>query len=257
MSVKIKRCADCGKIKRIGRSKSRCKSCRKADPKKFLNRPAYSGPKHKNKTKRFTFGQLECVTFEPAERLTIGPFVNWRVCDLPMCVYPKNKDYSTIDLNRSQRDFVLNTCGYKNYNDDYLRSDLWLKTIRVKALQEDMCACGCGKHANTVHHQWYTEANLLGISLCGLVPLHQDCHYEIEFSENRKCNIGEANSRLKARQYENGGGKYVKIPTNRLLDVKHHFKNEQHCSDQLDFIGDWTVDFSLQPGDVLPGADTA
>jgi hypothetical protein len=180
-------------------------------------------------------------------------------------VRPQNKSYSTINLGRSQRNFVLKAYGYKSYKDDYLRSDLW-QTIRAKVLQGAMCVCGCGRLANLVHHKAYTEANLMGYTLRGLVALHQDCHYKIEFSEDRKCNLGEANSRLKGRQHDNGSHSLptneencIKVPINRLPKVKHRLKvkNKQCHSDQLDFIGDWTVDFSLQPGDVLPGADTA
>lgn len=42
MSVKLKVCADCGQKKMVGRSKTRCKSCRVADPDKFRDRPPFS-----------------------------------------------------------------------------------------------------------------------------------------------------------------------------------------------------------------------
>jgi hypothetical protein len=49
MGIKFKFCANCRQKKMIGRSKSRCKSCRKANPDKFLNRPVGSAPKYKQK----------------------------------------------------------------------------------------------------------------------------------------------------------------------------------------------------------------
>jgi ribosomal protein L32 len=39
MAIKLKKCADCGKKKWIGRSKTRCKDCGRADPEKFRDRP--------------------------------------------------------------------------------------------------------------------------------------------------------------------------------------------------------------------------
>lgn len=129
-------------------------------------------------------------------RLTIGHFVNWQVRHLPKCVYPQNKWYSTIGLGRRQRNFVLAQYGYKDYNA-YLRSDLW-RTIRAKVLLNGKCVCG--KKPNQVHHKTYTEANLLGETTRGLIALCGDCHYGIEFSEERKCSLGEANHNLKIQQ---------------------------------------------------------
>lgn len=36
MGVQLKVCADCGRERMIGRSKRRCKECRKADPEKQI-----------------------------------------------------------------------------------------------------------------------------------------------------------------------------------------------------------------------------
>ncbi len=224
MGLKLKVCADCGQRKMIGRSKSRCKSCRKADPDKFLNRPAGSGPKHKKKQKA---------------RLTIEPFVDWRICYLPKCVYPQNKEYSTINLGKKQRNFVLKAYGFKNYAA-YLQSELWA-SIRDKVLQGATCACGCGQPANQVHHKAYTEANLMGTTLRGLVAINHDCHYEIEFSEERKVSLGEANHELKERQYQSVAeckppteneikmflsGKHKGLSEERKLVVRKHLKEK-------------------------------
>ncbi len=185
MGIRLKICADCGHRKMIGRSKSRCKTCRKATPDKFLNKPVGSSPKYKQKKKA---------------RLTIMPFENWRICHLPKCVYSHNKNYSTVNLGKKQRDFVLKTYGYKNYAA-YLVSELWT-SIRKKVLKNSICACGCGKPANQVHHKMYTESNLMGETLHGLVAINHACHYKIEFSEDRKVSLGEANYELKERQHQ-------------------------------------------------------
>ena len=170
-------------------------------------------------------------------RLTIEPFVDWRICYLPKCVYPQNKEYSTINLGKKQRNFVLKAYGYKNYAA-YLQSELWA-SIRAKVLKDAMCACGCGQPANQVHHKAYTEANLLGKTLRGLVAINHDCHYGIEFSEERKTSLGEANHELKQRQFDSVAdlkpateeeiklflsGKHKKMPEERKLVVRRHLK---------------------------------
>ena len=189
MGVSLKVCADCGHKKMIGRSKSRCKSCRHADPSKFVNRPVGTAPRKRNKKVRLA---------APMASLTTGPFKDWRIDYLPKCVCPQNERYSVINLGTKQRNFVLKAYGYKKYSD-YLRSRLWA-TIRAKVLSGAYCSCGCGQTANQVHHKAYTEANLMGADLRGLVAISRDCHYEIEFSEGRKVSLGEANRELKERR---------------------------------------------------------
>ena len=124
---------------------------------------------------------------------TLAPFIGRQERYLPKCVCPKN-DYSTIVLNRVQRDYVLLQYGYESYHH-YLQSSLWF-SIRTEILY-GMVFCPCGSLANQVHHKAYTEANLLGKTLRGLVPICNTCHYDIEFTEGRKCSLGEANFKLK------------------------------------------------------------
>ena len=96
---------------------------------------------------------------------------------------------------------MLKSYGYKNYAA-YLKSKLW-EVIRGKVLKnDDMCVCGCGRPANQIHHKTYTEANLLGTTLRGLVAISRDCHYSIEFSDEQKVSLGEANRKLKQRRKE-------------------------------------------------------
>jgi hypothetical protein len=176
-------------------------------------------------------------------RLTIGVFENWRIHNLPKCVYPQNKDYSTIGLGKKQRDFVLKAHGFKNYAA-YLRSDLWL-SIRAKILKNATCACGCGQFANQVHHKAYTEANLMGATPRGLIAINHDCHYKIEFAGQRKLSLGEANHELKDRQYDSAAnckpptedeikmflsGKHKNLTEERKRAVKLHLKKQHDAS---------------------------
>ena len=176
--------------------------------------------------------RLKCLS-----QKDIHLFSGWRVCHLPKCVHPQNKECSTINLSRKQRAFVLNAYGHKNYAA-YLQSELWA-SIRAKVLTGAICACGCGKSANQVHHKAYTEANLLGKTLRGLVAINHDCHYVIEFDEERKTSLGEANHELKKRQFDSAAdlkpatdeeiklflsGKHKKMPEQRKLVVRRHLK---------------------------------
>lgn len=221
MGLRLKVCAECGQKKMIGRSKRRCKSCRRADPHQLMPPLPPRPPSNKK------------------ARLTVGPFVDWRIRNLPKCVYPQNKEYSTINLGTKQRNFVLKAYGFKNYAT-YLQSGVWA-SIRAKVLQGATCACGCGQPANQVHHKAYTEANLMGATSRGLVAINHGCHYEIEFSEERKVNLGGANHVLKERQYASVAeckpptdeeikvflsGKHKGMSDERKLVVRKHLKEK-------------------------------
>lgn len=183
MGTVLKSCADCGRMTKIGATKSRCKKCRKADPMKFANRPPELGIKSR----------------PGKERYDIKPFKGWYVKSLPKCVQPQN-DVSGTSLTRIQFRFVLKSYGFQSYAE-YLRSDLWL-SVRTKVLDGATCNCGCGKKPDQVHHKVYTEANLLGISHRGLVAVHRDCHHGIEFQDGVKVRLPKANSELKRLRYQ-------------------------------------------------------
>lgn len=211
MGLRFKKCADCGHRKMIGRSKRRCKACRRADPHKVLP----PRPKKPEKPKK-------------KSRVTVGPFKEWRPGCLPKCAYPLNEEYSRTGLDWKQRDYVLKAHGYRNYHA-YLTSDLWA-SIRAKILLDGAeCACGCNRPADQVHHKIYTEANLLGTTLDGLVPLFHECHHEIEFSGKRKVTLAEANFELKRRQLQ--GLPEIEAPTDdevkSFLSGKHAHLSER------------------------------
>lgn len=135
------------------------------------------------------------------------PFIGWILKNLPKCVRPANH-YSKIGLGKRQRVYVLNHYGYKDYQS-YLQSELWL-SIRDRMLKKHpRCGCGCGVSSSTVHHRTYSEANLLGKTLRGLICLSRDCHYRIEFDGKRKVGLGKANSTLKQDQASNSLGKTI------------------------------------------------
>ena len=136
--------------------------------------------------------------------MSVGPFVEWKRRSLPKCVCKDNADYSTVGMSRAQRDYVLRLYGYANYRD-YLQSELWA-SIRAKILREAKCFCGCGRQSTQVHHRSYTEANLLGFDLRGLVGLNGGCHHGIEFSDKRKNSLGQANRTLRKQQFDNAAG---------------------------------------------------
>lgn len=189
MGVQLKVCADCGRERMIGRSKRRCKECRKADPAKQI--PILLIKKKSVKKKKL-----------PARQIN-GIFQNWLISSLPKCIHSVN-DYSLVGLGKQQRNFVLQFYGFKNYTE-YLRSDLWF-SIRSRFLgKTSLCVCGCRQQANQVHHKTYTEANLLGKTLRGLVAINKDCHFNIEFADDRKLNLSEANHELKQRKNINNG----------------------------------------------------
>jgi hypothetical protein len=126
------------------------------------------------------------------------PFKGWVMRNLPRCVGKGNR-ISRIGLGKKQRLFVLNAYGYQDYKQ-YLQSPLW-KSIRDKVLSSHrFCACGCGLIADTVHHRTYSEENLLGKSLRGLIALNHECHYQSEFSNGRKVPLNMANGELKERK---------------------------------------------------------
>ena len=187
MGLKLKVCADCGVRKMIGRTKSRCKACRVADPTKFENRPRRSASKRGRR--------------KPLQQTT-GPFVDRPTRNLPSCPNLTNTKHNTTNLRPEQRDAVLKACGYSSYAV-YLQSALWF-SIRAKILPA-ACACGCGRIADQVHHTQYTEANLMGASLGHLVPINHYCHRVIEFIGKRKARLTEANAALKQRQNQHRG----------------------------------------------------
>lgn len=170
-------------------------------------------------------------------RMTVGPFVNWMARNLPKCVHGENRDYSKMGMSSKQRDHVLRLYGFATYKA-YLRSDLWA-SIRERAMRELKCCCGCGSRPTQVHHRCYSEANLLGHDLHGLVGLNGSCHYDIEFNGERKTSLGQANESLRKKQFDNAAGeapptaeevrtflagKHRKMPLERKLAVKRHLK---------------------------------
>ncbi len=189
MGLRLKVCADCGKRKWIGNSKRRCKACRVIDPDKYVRTPPKPRPPRRPKPSKTAL----------TPRASVGPFKDWPVTLIPKCVQPQNDQHSHTNLGTRQRNYVLKVYGFANYNA-YLQSELWA-SIRTCVLKGGtLCVCGCGQVATQVHHRAYTEANLMGTSLHGLVAIHHDCHYAIEFSGARKTSLEEANRELKNRK---------------------------------------------------------
>lgn len=91
----------------------------------------------------------------------------------PKFVIPTYKD----------RDVILLALGFPSYTV-YLVSTLWVR-IRSRRLKYDEYTCIlCGSPSFCVHHIDYTEENLSGESLEGLVSLCRSCHVKVEFAKN-------------------------------------------------------------------------
>lgn len=138
---------------------------------------------------------------KPPARVVGGLFDGWMVKHVPVCVSGlAGRPPSRTGMRKKQRDHVLALLGYPTYAA-YLASELWANIRRrVFKTRGTTCVCGCGRPATVVHHRCYSEANLTGAILKGLLPMHRDCHHEIEFENGRKSSLPRANMELKARR---------------------------------------------------------
>ena len=96
--------------------------------------------------------------------------------------------------NYIKRDLLLKKLNYNSYAS-YLRSKLWKNIRNIVLLKYPKCKI-CNDDSSVVHHIRYTEHNLLGLSLDYLVALCNKCHYYIEFKNNKKTSLDEAELRL-------------------------------------------------------------
>lgn len=96
-------------------------------------------------------------------------------------------------LDYQYRDSLISKLGYANYNH-YLQSKMW-KRIRKRVLERDEYVCYvCTKEANQVHHRTYTEDNIFGIKLDGMISICAGCHKKAEYNGNRKVTLQKANA---------------------------------------------------------------
>ena len=116
-----------------------------------------------------------------------------------------HRKFAVESLTYHARAELLAAHGWPSY-EAYLQSTLWA-TIGRRAKAGRLCGCGCGRPATQVHHAAYTEANLLGRSSEGLVPIHHLCHRAIEYTpEGNKRSLPDANGELAARRAAHGKG---------------------------------------------------
>lgn len=96
-------------------------------------------------------------------------------------------------IDYHQRDLLISQLGYCNYNH-YLQSKMW-KRIRKRVLERDDYTCYvCQKEANQVHHRVYTEDNVFGIKLDGMISICAGCHKKAEYNGNKKVTLQKANA---------------------------------------------------------------
>lgn len=81
-----------------------------------------------------------------------------------------------------ERDDILRRMGYASYSI-YLESLVWYG-IRRRVLNRQKTCRLCGKKANQVHHREYTEDNLSGKSLVGLLSICRKCHEFVELERS-------------------------------------------------------------------------
>ena len=148
---------------------------------------------------------LRRIKSRHVNRVTSGPFMGWNVWRVPQVIMPENNP-STAPMSKAQTKLTLKHLGFADYAD-YLQSDLW-KTIRAKVLRKHpKCRAGCGGNPATqvqVHHKAYTEVNLRGFALLGLVAICSACHETIEFEGGVKNSLSAANAKLNKRRKRPG-----------------------------------------------------
>lgn len=97
------------------------------------------------------------------------------------------------EMNRyAQRDAVLRDMGFASY-DEYLASPLW---SRIRARLFKVCdVCVCGEAATEVHHMTYKRRYMEGRGKIHkfLIPVCRKCHQRIEFDDQGKTPLGQAN----------------------------------------------------------------
>ena len=97
------------------------------------------------------------------------------------------------------RNALLKALGYATYKA-YLASPLW-KSIRARVLRRFGGKCkGCGRRASQVHHHHYTREVLTGRSIEGMSAVCGNCHEGIEFHEEVKLELRQANRRLRIKR---------------------------------------------------------
>jgi hypothetical protein len=95
------------------------------------------------------------------------------------------KHPSGTGMTYNERNAFLAIRGYTSYQG-YLASPLW-KFIRRRVFDEKGSSCYlCTKSAHMIHHERYTEDNLVGRSLQWMRPICRGCHDKIEVCDGRK-----------------------------------------------------------------------
>ena len=96
----------------------------------------------------------------------------------------------------ARRNSILSRIGYQNYQH-YLKSPLW-RSIKRRVYEKQGPDClACGRFASQVHHRFYSEKNLSGQTLAGLIPICSTCHKQAERRpDGSKRSLKEANKQL-------------------------------------------------------------
>lgn len=141
--------------------------------------------------------------------------------------------------NYQKRDVVLRAMGFDSYNQ-YLNSELW-SDIRQKIIGAHRVCWKCDSLASVVHHRRYDLPTLMGLDLCGLVAVCQDCHEEAEYLYGRKSSMRQANDALNC-------GEYILCEMCGIIFHSEQFVSSsglldrccRRCSAELDEAIEWT-----------------
>jgi hypothetical protein len=96
----------------------------------------------------------------------------------------------------NQRNVNLEEINLGSYSD-YLNSPIW-HFIRNQLLSTcKFCFC-CTNGSSQIHHMEYSKEALLGLKSNVLIPICDDCHKFIEFSDGIKNSLEEANRKLQS-----------------------------------------------------------
>lgn len=109
--------------------------------------------------------------------------------------------HSLRHLTYTERDQFLRKMKFPNYRG-YLDGKMW-RGIRRRVFTQRGGLCSlCKEPATQAHHLYYTQQNLSGASIDGIVPICRVCHKDIEFDLGTK--LCEADALEKYRKRKRG-----------------------------------------------------
>lgn len=202
MGIRWKKCWDCGQEKRMGKTKKRCASCRKANPNKQRPAKAHSPKTTKKQAEQWEFiRSLEAKNCTAEEiKAEVKRWKQQRRSAQQAQDQQKGKRKKKAAKRQetyNDRNLVLKELGFNSYAD-YRDSELWA-SIRRRAFAKHGSTCLlCKQQADVLHHFSYRKEVLEGKQLDKLKPLCDECHHKVEFDEkdNKRTLLDSQNTFL-------------------------------------------------------------